>query len=86
MQSPRFAHHSLDAFLVARDALRLGHALTRQYPRGNAELADQLRRALLGAYLQLTEAAARDGADRRHRFRCARGRRRTRRRERSKRP
>jgi four helix bundle protein len=32
-----------------------------------------MRRALLGAYLQLTEAAARDGNDRRQRFRCARG-------------
>jgi four helix bundle protein len=31
-----------------------------------------MRRALLGAYLQLTEAAARDGNDRRQRFRCAR--------------
>jgi four helix bundle protein len=32
-----------------------------------------MRRALLGAYLNLTEAAARDGNDRRQRFRCARG-------------
>jgi four helix bundle protein len=31
-----------------------------------------MRRALLGAYLNLTEAAARDGNDRRQRFRCAR--------------
>ena len=31
-----------------------------------------MRRALLGACLNLTEAAARDGNDRRQRFRCAR--------------
>jgi four helix bundle protein len=44
----------------------------RALPRGYGPLADQLRRALLGAYLNLTEAAARDGNDRRQRFRCAR--------------
>jgi four helix bundle protein len=68
----RFAHHSLDAFHVALEALRLGHELVAAWPRGHGVLADQLRRALLGAYLQLTEAAARSGADRTHRFRIAR--------------
>ena len=68
----RFAHHSLDCFHVAREALALGHTLVAQWPRGHATLADQLRRALLGAYLQLTEAAARTGADRAQRFRCSR--------------
>src|SRR6185312_5955806 len=69
---PRFAHHRLDAFHVARSALVSGDALVRKLPRGYAVLGDQLRRALLGAYLNLTEAAARDGHDRRQRFRCAR--------------
>ena len=73
MHTTRFAHHRLDAFHVAKDALVLGDALVRKLPRGYGPLADQLRRALLGAYLQLTEAAARDGNDRRQRFRCARG-------------
>jgi four helix bundle protein len=68
----RFAHHKLDAFHVAKSALIAGDALVRSLPRGYGPLADQTRRALLGAYLQLTEAAARDGADRRQRFRCAR--------------
>jgi four helix bundle protein len=68
----RFAHHRLDAFHVARSALCAGDALVKKLPRGYAPLADQTRRALLGAYLQLTEAAARDGNDRRQRFRCAR--------------
>jgi four helix bundle protein len=72
MQNTRFAHHRLDAFHVSRDALVLGDALVKKLPRGYAPLGDQLRRALLGAYLQLTEAAARDGNDRRQRFRCAR--------------
>jgi four helix bundle protein len=68
----RFAHHSLHAFHVALEALRLGHELVAAWPRGHGVLADQLRRALLGAYLQLTEAAARSGADRKNRFRIAR--------------
>jgi four helix bundle protein len=72
MQTTRFAHHRLDAFHVSRDALVAGDALVRKLPRGYAVLGDQMRRALLGAYLQLTEAAARDGQDRRQRFRCAR--------------
>ena len=72
MQATRFAHHRLDAFHVAKDALRLGHEISARFPRGYATLSDQLRRALLGAYLQLTEAASRSGADRTNRFRCAR--------------
>lgn len=68
----RFAHHSLDAFHVSRDALVLGDAVVKKLPRGYGPLGDQMRRALLGAYLQLTEAAAREGNDRRQRFRCAR--------------
>ena len=72
MQTTRFAHHRLDAFHVARSALVAGDALVRKLPRGYGPLGDQMRRALLGAYLQLTEAAARDGNDRRQRFRWAR--------------
>jgi four helix bundle protein len=40
---------------------------------GNASFVVQLRRALAGAFLQTTEAAARTGADRLARFRAARG-------------
>ena len=72
MTTTRFAHHRLDAFHVARGALVAGDALVKKLPRGYGALADQMRRALLGAYLNLTEAAARDGNDRRQRFRCAR--------------
>ena len=68
-----FDHHRLDAFHVARDALRLGDALARRLPRGYATRKDQLRRALLSAYLGVAEASSRTGADRISRFRCARG-------------
>ena len=72
MHTTRFAHHKLDAFHVAKSALVAGDTLVRKLPRGYGTLGDQMRRALLGAYLNLTEAAAREGNDRRQRFRCAR--------------
>ncbi len=69
----RFTHRRLDAFIVAKAALVAGDAIVKKLPRGYGPLGDQLRRALLGAYLQLTEAASREGNDRKHRFRIARG-------------
>jgi four helix bundle protein len=68
-----FDHHRLDAFHVAREALRLGDAIARRLPRSYASLSDQLRRALLAAYLGIAEASSRQGHDRIARFRCARG-------------
>jgi len=70
---PAFDYQRLDAFKVARESLRLGDALARHLPRGYATLQDQLRRALLSAYLGIAEASSRQGADRLCRFRCARG-------------
>jgi four helix bundle protein len=70
---PRFAHDRLDAYRVAREALAQGEAIARALPRGYATLSDQLRRSLLSAFLGIAEAASRSGADRRARFRCARG-------------
>jgi len=68
-----FDHHRLHAFAVARQALVDGEAIARRLPRGYGTLSDQLRRALLSAYLQVAEAAHRAGADRAARFRGARG-------------
>jgi four helix bundle protein len=70
---PAFDYQRLDGFKVARETLRLGDALARRLPRGYATLQDQLRRALLSAYLGIAEASSRQGADRLCRFRCARG-------------
>lgn len=72
-RSGAFDHERLDAFAVAKQALVLGDRLGRQLPRGYGKLSDQLRRALLSAYLGVAEGACRTGADRRARFRCARG-------------
>ena len=68
-----FDYQRLDAYAVAKEALGRGDRLARRLPRGYGKLADQLRRALLSAYLGVAEAASRDGADRTARFRCARG-------------
>jgi four helix bundle protein len=68
-----FSHHRLDAFHVALAALVACDAIARQLPRGYASFADQLRRASQGAYLQLSEAAAREGSDAKNRYRVARG-------------
>ena len=56
---PKFDHHRLDAFSVAREALVLGDSITRRIPRGYANLADQLRRALLSTFLGIAEASSR---------------------------
>lgn len=72
-QAGPFDHQRLDAYNVALEALIQGDAVARQLPRGYAKLADQMRRALLSAHLGIAEAASRTGADRRARFRCARG-------------
>ena len=67
-----FDHHRLDAYHVALEALEGGERIAQGLPRGYGKLKDQLQRALQGAFLQTAEAAARKGADRRNRFRCAR--------------
>jgi four helix bundle protein len=67
-----FDHHRLDAWHVSLEALVQGDAIARAVPKGYGKLKDQLQRALVGAYTQTTEAAARTGADRAARFRIAR--------------
>jgi four helix bundle protein len=68
----QFLHHSLDAYGVALEALARAYALAKKLPRGYGPLSDQLRRASQSAFLQLGEGAARSGADRSQRLRCAR--------------
>src|SRR5262245_61635017 len=69
---PSFAHSRLEAYRVAREALVRGEAVAAVLPRGHANLADQLRRALLSGLLGVAEGASRTGADKLARFRCAR--------------
>ena len=67
-----FPHHGLDAYEVALEALAKADALAKRLPRGYGPLSDQLRRASQSAFLQLSEGAARTGADRAQRLRGAR--------------
>ncbi len=67
-----FPHHSLDAYGVAMEALVKADEIAKRLPRGYGPLSDQLRRASQSAFLQLAEGAARSGADRAQRLRCAR--------------
>ena len=68
-----FDYQRLDAYVVAREALQLGEAISHRLPKGYGKLKDQLRRALLSSYLNIAEAASRTGKDRQSRFRCSRG-------------
>jgi len=69
-----FDHERLDAFVVAREALTLGEDIARRIPAERAYLAEQLRCALLDAYLGVAEAASQTGPARVARFRTARAR------------
>ena len=68
----RFAHHRLDAWHVALEAMLSADRISRRLGRGYGPLADQLRRASQSAYLQVAEGAAKSGAERAQRFRGAR--------------
>ncbi len=68
----KFDYERLDAFRVAREALQSGDAIAKKLPRGYGKLRDQLTRALLGAYTQVSETASRSGQDRVQRCRIAR--------------
>ena len=69
-----FDHERLDAFVVAREALGLGEDIARGIPAERGYLAEQLRRALLDAYLGVAEAASQTGPPRVARARTARAR------------
>ena len=66
-----FDYERLEVSKVAEEALRRGDAVAKRLPRGNAGLADQLRRALLSSFLQTAEGASRLGADRANKLRGA---------------
>jgi len=69
-----FAHLRLDAYAVAQD-LACGVArLSHTFPRGFAEIRDQLQRAALAVARHIAEGASRaTPADKRARFVVARG-------------
>ena len=72
MTDSRFAHHRLDAYRVA---LELFAGVERiSWPRGHADLRDQLRRAAAATVRHLAEGASRTHPrDKAARFMVARG-------------
>ena len=66
-----FDYERLDVTKIARETLRLVTRMAKALPRGNANLADQMTRAIQSAWLQTAEGAGRRGADAKNRYRGA---------------
>ena len=70
----RLHHEDLDAYQASIEFLALASTLLGHYPRGNAALADQLRRASLSIPLNIAEGyGKRSAAERCHHYDIARG-------------
>jgi four helix bundle protein len=52
-----FDHRRLDVYAIALRFLAVAHPASRSFPRGNADLADQLRRASTSIVLNIAEGA-----------------------------
>ncbi|MFQ5844651.1 MAG: four helix bundle protein [Planctomycetota bacterium] len=70
----RFTHQRLDAYRVAIELFRGVEELAARFPRGHADLKDQLRRAAAATVRHIAEGANRmHHADKAARFLVARG-------------
>lgn len=67
-----FDYERLDAYAVAREVLSLGETIARGLPPERAHLAEQLRRALLDAFLGVADTATQTGVARLERARQTR--------------
>ena len=63
----------LDVYRCAVRLLALASSLVGRLPRGNAELADQLRRAALSVPLNIAEGSGKEGRDSGRFYAIARG-------------
>jgi four helix bundle protein len=63
----------LDVYRCAVRFLGLAASLAARIPRGQAELADQLRRAALSIPLNIAEGSGKEGRDAARYYRIARG-------------
>jgi len=62
------AHENLDVYRCAIEFLALASKVAEGFPRGNASLADQLRRAAMSIPLNIAESAGCRGTGDRRRF------------------
>jgi len=73
-QAPRLHHEELDCYQASIEFLALATVIIAGYPRGNATLSDQLRRASLSIPLNIAEGyGKRSAAERCHHYDIARG-------------
>lgn len=71
---PKLSHEKLIVYEKSIQFLALSAALSATFPRGYAELTDQLKRAALSVPLNIAEASGRTGAlDNAKHFAIARG-------------
>lgn len=72
--STRFAHHRLQVWHHAKELAVRGRRLAASIPRGDRDLADQLRRSATAPVLLIGEGANRlNAGEKRQRFNEARG-------------
>lgn len=57
--TPRFAHQRLDAYRVAVELFREVEQVTARFPRGHADLKDQMRRSAAATVRHIAEGANR---------------------------
>ena len=73
-ETPVLSHARLDVYRCAIEFLALAASILSSLPKGNADLADQLRRASLSVTLNIAEGAGKTTApDKRKHFAIARG-------------
>ncbi len=73
-QLPMLSHERLDVYHKSIRYLALSAGIASRLPRGNADLADQLKRAALSVPLNIAEATGRTGVlDNARHFAIARG-------------
>lgn len=74
MQIPKLHHENLDCYQAAIEFVGLAAKIIDGLPRGNASLADQLRRAAMSVPLNIAEGYGKRGdADRARFYDIARG-------------
>jgi len=61
-------HERLQCYQLLKEIARTIHEEAKRWPRGQAELQDQLKRALISAILNLTEGNTRRSSKERQRF------------------
>ena len=63
-----FSHQKLDVYKLSIEFLKTVHELIRHVPNGNADVINQLRRAVMSVSLNIAEGAGKTGENDKKRF------------------